>query len=335
MRTPHLVMRVFPLLWQLACRSQASSPVVERLDPGLDAIVPAGATVEKLAGGFTFTEGPVWVADSGYLLFTDNNVPTLHRWSPKDSVTDFLRGPDLDRTSPPGELGGLPGADGLTLDREGRLYVADDSHRRIARLENGRLVTIAERYEGKRFNSPNDLVFKSDGALYFTDPSYGLEKDEKDPHRELDFAGVYRLKDGRVELFTKELRRPNGIAFSPDERFLYVANSDDVKKIWMRYPVEADGTLGPGIVFYDASKADGKGLPDGMKVDPNGNLFATGPGGIWIISPEGKALGRIHVPETPANCAFGDADRGTLYITAVTGLYRIALGGGGKPQVRQ
>ena len=333
-RVAHATIAACTLL-QLGCRPQAASSVVERLDPTLDSIVPAGATVEKLASGFNFTEGPVWVADSGYLLFTDNNVPALHRWSPRDSVTDFLRGPDLDRTLPPAALGGLPGADGLTLDREGRLYVADDSHRRIARLENGRLVTIADRYDGKRLNSPNDLVFKSDGALYFTDPTYGLEHDEKDSHRELDFAGVYRLKDGQVELLTKELRRPNGIAFSPDEKFLYVANSDDVKKIWMRYPVKDDGTLGPGAVFYDASKADGDGLPDGMKVDRRGNLFATGPGGIWIISPEGQALGRIHMPETPANCAWGDANRETLYITAVHGLYRIRLGQGGSTGVRQ
>ena len=332
-RTAHALVAACTLLL-VGCGPQASSPVVERLDPALDSIVPAEATVEKLASGFNFTEGPVWVADSGYLLFTDNNVPALHRWSPKDSVTDFLRGPDLDRTSPPTDLGGLPGADGLTLDHQGRLYVADDSHRRIARLENGRLVTIADRYEGKRLNSPNDLVFKSDGALYFTDPTYGLEQDEKDSRRELDFAGVYRFKDGQVELLTKELRRPNGIAFSPDEKFLYVANSDEVKKIWTRYPVKDDGTLGPGTVFYDASKADGEGLPDGMKVDRRGNLFATGPGGIWIISPEGKALGRIHVPETPANCAWGNADRGTLYITAVKGLYRITLGQGGLPMVR-
>lgn len=326
-RTAYSVIGIVPLLLFVGCRPQGPAPVVERLDPALDAIISAEATIEKLGGGFNFTEGPVWVADSGYLLFTDNNVPALHKWSPRDSVTDFLRGPDLDRTSPPDELGGLPGADGLTLDHDGRLYVADDSHRRIARLENSRLVTIADRYQGKRFNSPNDLVFKSDGALYFTDPSYGLEHDEKDPHRELDFAGVYRLKDGQVELLTKELRRPNGIALSPDEKFLYVANSDEVKKIWMRYPVKDDGLLGPGIVFYDASKADGKGLPDGMKVDRRGNLFATGPGGIWIISPDGKALGRIHVPETPANCAFGGDDQKTLYITAVTGLYRITLGG--------
>lgn len=316
-------------LLQLGCRPSVSSDSVERLDPALDSIVPVGATVEKLASGFKFTEGPVWVADSGYLLFTDNNVPALHRWSPKDSVTDFLRGSGLDRTTPPNALGGLPGADGLALDREGRLYVADDSHRRIARVDGGHLVTIADRYDGKRLNSPNDLVFKSDGAMYFTDPTYGLEQDEKDAHRELDFAGVYRLVDGRVELLTKELRRPNGIALSPDEKFLYVANSDEVKKIWMRYPVAADGRLGPGIVFYDASKAHGKGLPDGMKVDRHGNLFASGPGGIWIISPDGKALGRIRVPETPANCAWGNADRQTLYITAVTGLYRITLGTGG------
>jgi gluconolactonase len=264
------------------------------------------------------------------LLFTDNNVPVLHKWSPKDSVTPFLQGADLDRTNP--FIGGLPGADGLTLDREGRLYVADDSHRRIGRVENGKVFTVADRYQGKRLNSPNDMVFKSDGSLYFTDPSYGLEKDETDLHRELDFAGVYRLapsggrlEKGQLQLLTRELRRPNGIALSPDERFLYVANSDEVKKIWMRWELKPDGTLGNGSVFYDASQADGKGLPDGMKVDQRGNLYATGPGGLWIISPEGKALGRVHLPETPANCAWGDADGKTLYLTAVKGLYRIRL----------
>src|SRR5262249_17118654 len=155
---------------------------------------------------------------------------------------------DLDRTNP--DSGGLPGADGLTLDRDGRLYVADDSHRRIARLEaDGKLHTIVNRYRGKRLNSPNDLVFRSDGSLYFPDPPYGLALDEKDPHRELDFAGVYRLKDGQITLLTRELRRPNGIAFSPDERFLYVGNSDEVRKIWMRYELEPDGTLGGGAVF--------------------------------------------------------------------------------------
>ncbi|MBI4501388.1 MAG: SMP-30/gluconolactonase/LRE family protein [Gemmatimonadetes bacterium] len=294
---------------------------IERLDPALDSIVPAGARVEQLAGGFNFTEGPVWVP-GGYLLFTDNNVAVLHKWSPKDSVTTFLQGADLDRAG----IGGSPGADGLTLDRSGRLYVADDSHRRIARLSgNGRLETVVDSYQGKRLNSPNDMVFKSDGSLYFTDPAYGLDSGYADSHRELDFAGVYRWKDGRLDLLTKELSHPNGIAFSPEERFLYVANSDEARKIWMRYPVLPDGSLGAGTVFFDASQAEGKGLPDGMKVDRRGNVYGTGPGGIWIISPAGEARGRIHVPETPANCAWGDANGKTLYITAVKGLYRIRL----------
>jgi len=313
-----------------ACRPEPASkapepPVaaVERLDPAVDSLVPPDAKVEHLAGGFRFTEGPVWDPDSSYLLFTDNEVPVLHRWSSKDSVTRFLEGEDLSPTSP--SIGGKAGADGLTLGLDGRLYVADDSHRRIARWERGRLVTVVDRYQGKRFNSTNDLVFRSDGSLYFTDPTYGLEQDEQDPRRELDFAGVFRWANNKVELLTKELRRPNGIGFSPDEKVLYVANSDEVKKIWMRYPVNPDGTVGQGSVFFDASAADGKGLPDGLKVDRRGNVYGTGPGGIWIISPAGKALGRIRVPETPANCAWGDADGKTLYITAVTGLYRIRL----------
>lgn len=306
------------------------TPSIERFDPALDGIIPPDATVEKLAGGFDFTEGPVWIADGSYLLFTDNGLPVLHKWSAKDGATVFLQGADLDRTHP--FIGGVPGAEALTLDGEGRLYVTDDSHRRIARMEDGKLVTIADRYRGKRFNSPNDMVFKSDGSLYFTDPPYGLEKGETDLHRELDFAGVYRLtpsrgrlKGGQAQLLTRKLHNPNGIAFSPDERFLYVANSGETKKIWMRWELKPDGSLGAGSVFYDASTADGEGLPDGMKVDKRGDLFATGPGGIWIISPTGKALGRIHVPEIQSNCAWGDADGKSLYITAAKGLYRVKL----------
>jgi gluconolactonase len=184
---------------------------------------------------------------------------------------------------------------------------------------------VAHSYNGKRLKSPNDVVVKSDGAIYFTDPPYGLPDGDQDKQKELPFNGVYRFKDGKLTLLVKEMARPNGLAFSPDEKFLYVANSDPGKKIWMKFPVKADGTLGAGKVFYDVTGMTQDGLPDGMKIDTQGNLYCTGPGGIWVFSPQGKHLGAIQPPETPANRAWGDADSKTLYITARTGLYRIKL----------
>jgi gluconolactonase len=214
----------------------------------------------------------------------------------------------------------------------------------VTRLEkDGSITVLADRYQGKRLNSPNDAVYKSDGGLYFTDPPYGLPKQDEDPAKELKFNGVYRLNpDGTLLLLTSELSRPNGLAFSPDEKVLYVANSDPARKIWMRYEVKADGTLGAGSVFFDATSRQEDGLPDGMKVDTNGNLYCTGPGGIWVFSPQGKHLGTIHPPQTPSNLAWGKyanthaqsplakgekAD--TLYITARTAIYRVRLAASG------
>ena len=182
---------------------------------------------------------------------------------------------------------------------------------------------LAAKYEGKRLNSPNDAVYKSDGALYFTDPPYGLVKQDQDPKKELAFNGIYRLAQGKLQLLYKDLTRPNGIAFSPDEKHLYVGNSDASRKIWMRFEVKPDGTIANGKVFYDVTKESAEGLPDGMKVDQKGNLYCTGPGGIWVFSPDGKHLGTIRPPEVPANLAWGDRDGKTLYITARTGLYRV------------
>jgi gluconolactonase len=307
------------------------NPHVERFDPALDAIVPSEAAIEKVAEGFEFAEGPLWISMGGYLLLADNGLPVIHKWLPHSGVSAYINGADLDRTEP--FVGGMPGAEALTLDPQGRLYVADDSHRRIAQVKDGKLVTIADRYGGRRLNSPNDLVFKSDGSMYFTDPTDGLERTDADPHRELDFAGVFRLAPvgdsanrsrPEPQLLTRALPHPNGIALSPDERFLYVSNADDVKKLWMRWELTPDGRLGRGGIFYDASRADGEGVPDGMKVDKRGNVFATGPGGLWIISPSGKPLGRIRFPQTPSNCAWG-GDGKTLYVTAEHALYRVQL----------
>lgn len=296
---------------------------VVMVDPALREIVPADANIEKLAGGFKFTEGPVWVP-AGYLLFSDIPNKRIDKWTPDRKVTVFRKPGD----NPGSERFVDPTFDsnGLTLDRQGRLTICEQTNRRVTRLEkDGSLTVLVDKYEGKRFSSPNDLVYKSDGSLYFTDPPYGFPQGDSDPSKELDFNGVYRLLNGNVQSLIRDLTRPNGLAFSPDEKYLYVAVSDPARKLWMRYDVKADGTVTNGQVFFDVTSSTEDGLPDGMKVDQQGNVYGTGPGGIWIISPAGKHLGTIKPPEVPANCAWGDADGKTLYMTARTGLYRIRL----------
>ena len=301
-----------------------SAGTVRRLDPALDQIVPRNAVIEKLAQGFTFVEGPVWVREGGYLLFSEPNSNLIHRWTPDGEVSVFraksgYSGFDI------GEYG-QPGSNGLTLDKEGRLTICEHGNHRISRLEkNGALTVLADSYQGKRLNSPNDLVYKSDGALYFTDPPFGLPKFFDDPRKELPYSGVFRYLDGKLQLLTTDLTGPNGIAFSPDEQYLYVTNWDTAKKVIMRYPVKADGTLDPGEVFFDMKDAPGEEALDGLKIDRQGNLYASGPGGVWILSPEGKHLGTLEVDELPANFAWGDEDGRTLYMTARTGLYRVRL----------
>ena len=297
---------------------------VVRLDPALDAIVPTPARIEKLAAGFLFTEGPVWVRDGGYLLFSDPNDNRIYRWTPDGDLSVFrtksgYTGPDIADY-------GQPGSNGLTLDRDGRLTINEHGNRRVTRLEkNGQLTVLADRYDGKRLNSPNDLVYKSDGSLYFTDPPFGLPKFFDDARKELPYSGVFRVADGKVQLLTTDLTGPNGLAFSPDEKYLYVDDWDVKKKVVMRYRVERDGTLSHGEVFFDMTSEPGEQALDGMKVDRKGNLYVSGPGGVWIISAAGKHLGTIKAPELPANFAWGDDDGRALYMTARTGLYRIRL----------
>lgn len=306
-------------------REQAPLAKVIRLDRALDRIVPAGARLEKLAGGFEFLEGPVWVPDGGYLLFSDPNANNVYRWTPDGQVSVWrtksgYAGADIANYR-------QPGSNGLTLDAQGRVTMDQHGNRRVVRIErNGTVTPLAERYQGRRLNSPNDLVYKSDGSLYFTDPPFGLPKAFGDPAKETPFSGVYRWKDGEVTLLTKDLAGPNGIAFSPDERFLYVDNWDPAKKVIMRYPVTADGTLGPGEVFFDITRSvPGDEAWDGIKVDSRGNVFAAGPEGVYILDDAGKHLGTVVPPEHVANFAWGDADFQTLYLTASTGLYRIRL----------
>ncbi len=303
----------------------ASRGTIERVDPALDRIVPAGARIEKLADGFLFTEGPIWHPD-GYLLFSDPNANTIYRFSEADGVSVYRAKSGY--TGVDAREYGQPGSNGLTLDAEGRLTIAEHGRRRISRLERHGVVTVlADRYEGRRLNSPNDLVYRSDGALYFTDPPFGLPRFFDDPRKELPTSGVFLLKDGRLRRVADELTGPNGIAFSPDERFLYVSNWDAKRKVVLRYAVAADGTLANPSVFFDVTSLPGDEGLDGVKVDTQGNVYVSAPGGVWILSPEGRHLGTIRVTdERPANFAWGDADGQTLYMTAHRGLYRIRLG---------
>ncbi len=323
MRTTWIVCCCFFVLAASAAAQPAGVGKILRADPAVNAIVPASAKIEKLAGGFAFTEGPVWMPE-GYLLFSDipNNV--IDKWTPAGQVSAFRRHSGYDGDDAP--KGAFIGSNGLTLDRQGRLIICEHGNGRVTRLEkDGKLTVLAAKYEGKRLNSPNDAVYKSDGSLYFTDPPYGFVKEDQDPKKELKFNGIYRIQGGKLQLLYGEMTRPNGIGFSPDEKYLYVANSDPSRKLWMRFEVKPDGAIANGKVFFDVSNQSADGLPDGLKLDQRGNLYGTGPGGIWIISPEGKHLGTIQPPEVPANCAWGDQDGKTLYMTARTGLYRIKL----------
>lgn len=323
------------VLWSLAavavtvCGAQAQQPdtlgSIIRNDDAINQLIPEDAEIEVLASGFTWSEGPVWVgsAEEGHLLFSDIPRNSVFKWKPDEGISLFLH--------PSGYTGatfyGLePGCNGLLLDAEGRLVSCEHGDRRVSVLtKNGGKRTLVDNYQGKRLNSPNDAVYHQNGDLYFTDPPYGLPNRYEDERRELDFCGVYRLsQDGQLTLLTKEMTRPNGIAFSPDYKTLYVAQSDPEAAIWKSFAVKADGTLDPGKLFYDATDQVGKlpGLPDGLKVDTQGNLFATGPGGVYVFSPDGKVLGRIDTGQKTANCGWGD-DGSTLYITADSFLCRV------------
>jgi gluconolactonase len=299
---------------------------VIRKDPGLDAIVPPNPKIFKLAEGFKFTEGPVWDRKGGFLLFSDPNNNTIYKYSPEGNgqlavfrEKSGYEGADIAEY-------GQPGSNGLTFDRESRLTINQHGNRRVVRLEpDGQLTVLADKFEGKRLNSPNDLVYRSDGTLYFTDPPFGLPKFFNDPRKELPFSGVFAVKDGKVALVSKDLTGPNGLAFSPDEKFFYVDNWDDHKKIVMRYEVQPDGSLTNGKVFFDMTSAGTEDALDGMKIDKAGNLYVSGPGGLWILSPEGKHLGTIILPKHPHNFTWGDGDGKTLYLCAKSGLYRMKL----------
>jgi gluconolactonase len=302
-----------------------------RIDPAIDAIVPANPKLFKVAEGFQFTEGPVWLKP-GYLLFSDPNANRIYKYNSADAKLSVFRnesgysGKDIAEYI-------QPGSNGLALDPQGRLTINEHGNRRVTRIEqNGRLTVLADRYDGKRLNIPNDLVYRSDGTLFFTDPPFGLPKVYDDARKELPYSGVFALYQNRLQLLTTDLKGPNGIAFSPDEKYLYVGNWDPARKVVMRYEVAADAMLSNGRVFFDMTSAAGENAIDGIKVDRRGNLYVSGPGGVWIISPEGQHLGTIVTPKHPHNLAWGD-DGSTLYLTAQGSLYRIPLKTSGAPEL--
>lgn len=317
----------------VACTRETTPPPagfgsVERLSPGLDAVVSPEAAIEVLAEGFAWSEGPVW--QGSRLLFSDVPNNRIHAWSESIGLTTWLE-PSGNTDDGAGSNGG---SNGLLIDAEGRLVLCQHGDRRMARLDapldapEPKFTTLAGEYGGKRFNSPNDAAFAPDGSLWFTDPPYGLAEGDEDPRKELDHNGVYALRpDGSVDLVVDSLARPNGIAFSPDGRTVYVAQSQPGAAWILAYDVDDAGRAQNGRVLFDAnplSTPDRPGLPDGLKVSRNGTLFATGPGGVLVISPAGEHLGTVRTVDAAANVAFGP-DETALYITASSRLLRIPL----------
>lgn len=333
-----LAMAIVSLSLSAAASEQNTTHAHERLDAAFDTVFERTSPVELLASGYGFTEGPVWMPKMGALLFSDIPGNVVHKYDPASRQASVyllnagFTGPDpwrwggmsnngRDRSDPRFEEFPMLGPDGLAVDSQGRLVLTTFAGRSIVRIEsNGSRTVLTERYQGQRFNGTNDVVVKRDGAIYFTDTFGGLRKRGDDPRKEIQINAVYRWKDGKVDQLVTDMANTNGLAFSPDEKLLYVnASRDNYIHV---HDVREDGTLANGRMFADLRGHEQKGVTDGMKVDTQGNVYVTGPGGIWIITPSGQHIGTIHVPEGPINLAFGDDDRKTLYITAHTGLYR-------------
>ena len=304
---------------------------VIRLDPEIDRIVPPGALPEILAEGFDWSEGPLWLPDQEALIFSDIPQNSIFRWDEKEGLQLYLKPSGYTGSIP---RGGESGSNGLLLDPQGRLVLCQHGDRRMARMESPLdypspdFLTLADRWEGKRFNSPNDAAFRKDGTLYFTDPAYGMEFGYRDERREMDYTGVFMLRpDGEVSLITDQFSAPNGIGLSPDETQMYVANSGGATgSVWMEFDISEDGTPVNQRIFYDARPAADtlRGGPDGLVVRSDGIIFATGPGGVWILKPEGKHLGIIRTGQATSNCTL-DAEEKYLYMTADMYLMRIRL----------
>lgn len=323
------------LTWGLILNAAAKeSPYarLESLDPRFDALIAPDTKIEKIADDLMWSEGPLWDAKRKTLLFSDIPRNVVMQWNAGKGVSRFLERSGYTGAAP--FSGKEPGSNGLTFDLQGRLTLCQHGDRRISRRDaDGTMVPLATAFEGKRLNSPNDLVFDKHGALYFTDPPYGLPGTFQDPTKELPFQGVYRVTaDGTITLVAKDLDAPNGLAFTPDYKTLYVANSQKERPIWKAYVVNADGSLDSGRQFAEASAyvKDGDGVPDGLKVDVHGNVFATGPGGVHVFAPDGTRLGRIITDVPTANVAWGE-DGSTLFITANHRVLRLRTGTRGVP----
>lgn len=313
------------VLIPVGAQTQSKESVI-RLDPAFDAIVAPGTMVETLKEGFGFINGILWVREgrTGHLLVSDIPANVVHKWTPDGAMTPFLDRPDWTTVTEARPANVRFGANGITMDRQGRIVYAAEADRAVIRLEkDGKRTILADRYDGKRLNSPNDLVFRSDGSLYFTDPSGGGRFGTWDVKKELPYQGVFLLKDGKLQLLVQDLDRPNGIVLSPDEKSLYV--NDSTKRVIRRYDVQRDGTVANGRLFADMNAGKGAGNPDGMKFDEKGNLYSVGPGGIWVFSPEGRQIGTIVPPENAPGFAFGDPDGKAIYMAASSKLARIRL----------
>jgi gluconolactonase len=306
-------------------RAQGGGSVV-RLDPAFDAIVSPGTVVETLQEGFGFINGIAWVREGtgGHLLVSDIPANRIYKWTAGTPMTAFLEQPDWRNVVEARPPNVRFGANGIAIDREGRLVYAAEADRAVMRIEkDGRRTVLADRYEGKRLNSPNDVVVRSDGSIYFTDPSGGGRFGTWDLKKELAYQGVFLLRDGKLRLVVHDLERPNGLLLSPDEKQLYV--NDSVKRVIMRYDLQGDGTVANGRLFADMNTAKAGGNPDGMRFDERGNLYSVGPGGIWVINPQGRQIGLIVPPENAPGFTFGDPDRKSIYMAASSKLARVRL----------
>lgn len=304
---------------------------IERLNPAIDELIDNDARIEVLDEGYVWSEGPVWVESEKMLLFSDVPRNTIYKWTEEKGTEVYLMPSGYTGETPSASR--EPGSNGLTLDPEGRLVLCQHGDRRIARMDAPldsplpRFVTLADAFDNKKLNSPNDAVYRSNGDLFFTDPPYGLPQQENDSTKEIPFQGVYKVSpDGTVSLLVDSLTRPNGIAFTPDEKTLIVANSDPAKAVWYAFDIDEHDTIINSRVLYDVTEntKTEPGLPDGLKIDKNGRIFATGPGGIWIFDPKGKLIGKIKLPDATANCALAD-DQTTLYITSHRRLLRLKM----------
>jgi gluconolactonase len=322
---------IIVLCWMFSCNvaeeKTNSLGSVERIDPAIDGIISSSAELEILSDGYDWSEGPVWVESEKMLLFSDVPKNTVYKWTEEDSIEVFLK--------PSGYTGNTnsnsdeEGSNGLALNQDGKLVLCQHGDRRLATLDaplnapQATFATLASTYDGKKFNSPNDVAIRKNGDYFFTDPPYGLPKNMT---QETPFQGVYKLSNGTVTLLVDSITKPNGIAFFPGEKTVVIANSDPDKAVWYIYDLAENDSLTNGRIFHDATEA-GKseaGLPDGLKIDKQGNVFATGPGGIWIFNKDAKLIGKIKIPVPTANCAFS-ADEKTLYITADNYLLRLKM----------